>query len=38
MTESVPRITAGDTAGPVDATAVPRYAGEATLAPAAAPG
>jgi agmatinase len=32
MTEPVPRIIAGDTVGPVDATAVPRYAGEATFA------
>src|ERR1700758_5064883 len=32
MTDSVPRITAGDTIGPVDATVVPRYAGEATFA------
>ena len=32
MTEPVPRITTGDTIGPVDATAVPRYAGEATFA------
>jgi agmatinase len=32
MTGSVPRIVTGDTIGPVDATAVPRYAGEATFA------
>ena len=32
MTEPVPRIIAGDTVGPVDATRVPRYAGEATFA------
>ena len=32
MTDSVPRISTGDTIGPVDATAVPRYAGEATFA------
>ena len=32
MTEPVPRIIAGDTVGPVDATVVPRYAGEATFA------
>src|ERR1700730_519629 len=32
MTEPVPRIIAGDTVGPVDATLVPRYAGEATFA------
>ena len=32
MTDSVPRIIAGDTVGPVDATVVPRYAGEATFA------
>jgi len=32
MTDSVPRIITGDTVGPVDATAVPRYAGEATFA------
>ena len=32
MTEPVPRIITGDTIGPVDATAVPRYAGEATFA------
>ena len=32
MTEPVPRVTAGHTVGPVDATAVPRYAGEATFA------
>ncbi len=32
MTEPVPRIIAGDTIGPVDATAVPRYGGEATFA------
>ncbi len=32
MTEPVRRIIAGDTVGPVDATAVPRYAGEATFA------
>jgi len=32
MTEPVPRIITGDTVGPVDATAVPRYAGEATFA------
>ena len=28
MTDSVPRIITGDTIGPVDATAFPRYAGE----------
>jgi agmatinase len=32
MAGSVPRIITGDTVGPVDATLVPRYAGEATLA------
>src|SRR6266700_3926721 len=32
MTEPVPRIIAGDAVGPVDATVVPRYAGEATFA------
>jgi guanidinobutyrase / D-arginase len=32
MTDSVPRIITGDTVGPVDATLVPRYAGEATFA------
>jgi agmatinase len=32
MTEPVPRTIAGDTVGPVDATVVPRYAGEATFA------
>ncbi len=32
MTEPVPRIITGDTLGPVDATAVPRYGGEATFA------
>ncbi len=32
MTEPVARIQAGDTVGPVDATRVPRYAGEATFA------
>jgi guanidinobutyrase / D-arginase len=32
MTQPVPRIIAGDTTGPVDATLVPRYAGEATFA------
>ena len=32
MTDSVPRISTGDSIGPVDATAVPRYAGEATFA------
>ena len=32
MTEPLPRIIAGGTVGPVDATAVPRYAGEATFA------
>jgi agmatinase len=32
MTEPVPRIIAGDSVGPVDATLVPRYAGEATFA------
>jgi agmatinase len=32
MTERVPRIMAGDTVGQVDATVVPRYAGEATFA------
>ena len=32
MTEPVPRIITGDTIGPVDATAVPRYGGEATFA------
>jgi len=32
MTEPVPRVSTGDTVGPVDATVVPRYAGEATFA------
>ena len=32
MTDPVPRIITGDTVGPVDATLVPRYAGEATFA------
>ena len=32
MTEPYPRVTAGGTVGPVDATAVPRYAGPATFA------
>jgi agmatinase len=32
MADSVPRIITGDTIGPVDSTAVPRYAGEATFA------
>ena len=32
MTESVRRIISGEVVGPVDATAVPRYAGEATFA------
>src|SRR6476620_1174495 len=32
MTEPVRRIITGDTVGPVDATAVPRYGGEATFA------
>jgi len=32
MNDSVPRIITGDTVGPVDATLVPRYAGEATFA------
>jgi len=32
MTEPVPRIVTGDKVGPVDATLVPRYAGEATFA------
>src|SRR6202158_6344723 len=32
MTEPVPRIIVGDTVGPVDATVIPRYAGEATFA------
>jgi guanidinobutyrase / D-arginase len=32
MTEPVPRIISGGTVGPVDATKVPRYAGEATFA------
>src|SRR5271167_5071906 len=32
MTEPIPRIITGDTVGPVDATVVPRYAGEATFA------
>jgi agmatinase len=32
MIDSVPRIITGDTVGPVDATLVPRYAGEATFA------
>jgi agmatinase len=32
MTEPYPRVTAGDVTGPVDATRVPRFAGEATFA------
>ncbi len=32
MAGSVPRIITGDTVGPVDATLIPRYAGEATFA------
>src|SRR6516165_19605 len=32
MADSVPRIITGHTIGPVDSTAVPRYAGEATFA------
>src|SRR4029077_11179490 len=32
LTEPVRRIITGDTVGPVDATAVPRYSGEATFA------
>src|SRR5215471_1154585 len=32
MTEPVPRVVAGGNIGPVDATQVPRYAGEATFA------
>jgi agmatinase len=32
MSEPVPRIMSGDIVGPVDATVVPRYAGEATFA------
>src|SRR5580698_850089 len=32
MTEPYPRVSAGDVVGPVDATVVPRYAGEATFA------
>jgi agmatinase len=32
MADSVPRIITGDTVGPIDATLVPRYAGEATFA------
>jgi len=32
MTEPVPRVMAGAVIGPVDATQVPRYAGEATFA------
>ena len=32
MTEPVPRVTSGETIGQVDATLVPRYAGEATFA------
>jgi agmatinase len=32
LTEPVRRIITGDTVGPVDATAVPRYGGEATFA------
>src|SRR5690242_21922451 len=32
MTEPVPRLTNGGTVGPVDATVVPRYAGEGTFA------
>jgi agmatinase len=32
LTEPVPRVTSGETIGQVDATLVPRYAGEATFA------
>ena len=32
MTEPVPRVVAGDVVGQVDATVIPRYAGEATFA------
>src|SRR6516162_2970686 len=32
MTEPVPRIITGEVVGPVDATVMPRYAGEATFA------
>ena len=32
MTEPVPRVVADGNIGPVDATRVPRYAGEATFA------
>ena len=32
MSEAVPRVVAGDTVGQVDATVIPRYAGEATFA------
>jgi agmatinase len=32
LTEPVPRVVAGDIVGPVDASLVPRYAGEATFA------
>ena len=32
MTEPVARVTAGENVGPVDATVVPRFAGEATFA------
>jgi agmatinase len=32
MTEPVPRVVVGGNVGPVDATVVPRYAGEATFA------
>jgi agmatinase len=32
MTDPLPRVTAGDNIGPVDATKVPRYGGEATFA------
>lgn len=32
MTQPVPRVTSGETVGQVDATLVPRYAGEATFA------
>jgi agmatinase len=32
MTEPVPRVMTGSTVGPVDATQVPRYAGEGTFA------
>jgi len=32
MTEPVPRVVAGGHVGPVDATRVPRYVGEATFA------